>query len=76
MSQLGPILRLLGPLIELACISALIRYGRDGTIAGRPLQPVLWAGFVVGFVMVVAGLLLSKRIRPRAGDPIDRPLNL
>jgi len=68
------VLRLLGPLIEIACLVLLNRFGaRGASIAGRPVEYLLWAGLAVGFAMVVLGLTLgrpaSRRPRDHGRDP-------
>ena len=70
-STIGPILRLLGPLVQIACLTLILRPGTaDATIAGQPVRPLLYLGFLLGFILVIAGLILS-RIR-RKPSPNDR----
>ena len=70
-SPTGLALRLLGPLIEVACLILLQRWGGQGrTVAGLPVEYVLFAGLAVGFAMVVLGLTLFRR---RAAEIGDRP---
>lgn len=61
----GRFLRLLGPLIEIVCLALLFAYPGEGTfIAGVPLRYLYYAGFVIGLMMVIAGLTLVKRVQP------------
>lgn len=61
----GILLRLLGPLIEIACAATLMKtWGQGRTFAGVRLESLLMLGFLVGFSMVVAGLSLVRRTHP------------
>lgn len=60
--QTGMILRLVGPLIEIACAAVLVRtWGQGVTVGGTPIEPILMLGFVVGLSMVVAGLTMVRK---------------
>jgi len=60
--QTGLILRLLGPMLELACAWGLSRvHGRGITVARLPAEWLLFAGLALGLAMVVAGLTLVRR---------------
>jgi hypothetical protein len=63
-------LRLGGPLVEVVCLVLLFQGGGKGwTVAGRPIEPFLYAGFALGFLMVVAGLTV---FRPTPQRPHER----
>lgn len=70
---IGLILRVVGPLIEFACVFALVsNRGRGRTVVGVPLDNLLYAGILLGLVLVVAGLALSPfRSRTRRRDRYD-----
>lgn len=65
----GVTLRLLGPLVEVACLAMLRRWGgRDLSVAGVPVEYPLYGGMALGLAMVVAGLTWFRGRRPEAGD--------
>lgn len=53
--ELGLVLRLLGPLLQVVCLILLFR-----PIERGPSQPVLLGLFVAGFVLVVLGNVLMR----------------
>ncbi|HEX8203194.1 MAG TPA: hypothetical protein VF590_22145 [Isosphaeraceae bacterium] len=58
----GLVLRITGPLIEVACLVLLFSFpGRRLSPAGIPLDDLLYAGLALGFAMVLIGLSLSGR---------------
>jgi hypothetical protein len=62
-------LRLLGPLIEVACLIVLVQVRDQGrTIAGVPVEHPLYAGLAVGFGLVVAGLIFARTDGRRPRD--------
>jgi hypothetical protein len=58
--SIGPVLRLVGPLVQVACLAALMGSGRRA-VGGVAVSTLAYAGFALGFVLVVVGLLLSRR---------------
>ena len=73
--QIGLVLRLLGPLIQIVALSGLTR--RNPTLFGRPALPFIFTGFAIGFVMAITGVVLSRRGgRDSPRKRIDEPLNL
>jgi hypothetical protein len=63
--QVGIILRLLGPLIEIVSVIGFVQFrGRDARVGGVPVESLCFAGFGLGLVLVVAGLSLTA-FRPR-----------
>lgn len=63
-TTLSALLRLIGPLIQIGCLVLVLRPGvAESTIAGQPVRPLLYLGFLIGFILVVAGLVLSRRRR-------------
>ncbi|HWE36338.1 MAG TPA: hypothetical protein VG406_07170 [Isosphaeraceae bacterium] len=70
--ETGLILRVVGPLIEFACVFALVsNRGRGRTVGGVPLDNVLYAGILFGLILVVAGLALGP-FRTRRRDLYDK----
>lgn len=70
---LGSILRLVGPLIEVGCIVTLLQVNGLGYRAlGLPIEYLLYAGIAVGFVLVLVGIIISRRPAP-PGDRWDTP---
>ena len=66
-SPAGLVLRLLGPLLQVACFAALMRWGGQGrSVAGVAVDHWCFAGFGVGLVLVVLGLTVF-RVRRDAG---------
>ena len=66
MSSTGLILRLVGPLIQLACFGLLQKRGGQGrTLLGVDLEYWLFGGFGVGLVMVILGITVFRK---RRGD--------
>lgn len=63
-TQIGLLLRLIGPLIQLACVALLLRSDlATRPFAGIPSRSWLFGGFFLGFALVVVGLFLSRRPR-------------
>ena len=61
-SPVGLLLRLVGPLIEVACLILLQRWGgRERTVAGLPVEYPLYAGMAIGLALVVLGLTWFRR---------------
>jgi hypothetical protein len=75
-AQVGSILRMIGPLIQIGLIVLLVRRDAPATILGVPAERVVWGGFGLGLAITVVGIVLSRRRPPARTDPIDRPLNL
>ena len=70
---LGLFLRLLGPLIEVGCILTLLRVrGQDLHVLGLPAETLAKAGIALGVVIVLAGIMLSRR-QSRRRDQWDSP---
>lgn len=73
--EVGLILRLVGPLIQVASLVLLFGVARPGqTLAGRPVRDWFYGAFGVGLVLVVVGLLLSLGRgtgKPRSRAPGD-----
>lgn len=60
--QLGLVLRMVGPLLQIASLMLLLRPGvADMTLAGTPARSWLYGAFLLGFLLVVAGMALSRR---------------
>ena len=73
--QIGLVLRLLGPLLQIISLGGLAR--RDPTVFGRPALPFIYTGFVIGFAMAITGVVLSRRSgRDAPRKSINEPLNL
>lgn len=69
-ARTGVTLRLLGPLIEVACLIVLLRVRDQGRqIAGMPVEYLLYAGLALGLSLAVVGLAF---VRPVPGRPGDR----
>lgn len=69
-ARTGLTLRLLGPLIEVACLLALLRVRDQGRqFLGIPVEYPLYAGLALGLLLVVIGLAFA---RPAPRRPIDR----
>ena len=70
--QTGLVLRLLGPLIEIACAAVLMKtWGQRRTVLGMPIEPLLMTGFALGLGLVIAGLTMVKRTQPARRPPRD-----
>jgi hypothetical protein len=68
----GMLLRLGGMLIELICASLFMASrGRGRTVAGLPVEYLLFAAFAVGLVMWLAGVTLTRRAWPARRPPRD-----
>jgi hypothetical protein len=68
-SRTAVTLRLLGPLIEVACLIVLLKVRDQGRqFFGLPAEYPLYAGLAVGFVLVVIGLTFA---RPAPRPPRD-----
>jgi hypothetical protein len=52
--QVGQVLRLGGPLIQLACLIGLFRTGRP------EIRSALFVGFGLGFLLVILGNVLAR----------------
>lgn len=63
--ETGLALRMAGPLIEVICLILLFRPDRPRTVLGLPTDPLLYAGLLLGFTMVVLGLTMVRRDRRR-----------
>ena len=69
-ARTGVTLRLLGPLIEVACLIVLLRWRDQGRqVLGVPVEYPLYAGLALGLALVVVGLLLSRPDPRRSRDP-------
>ena len=69
----GALLRMGGMLIELICASLFVATrGHGRTIAGLPLESLLFAGFGVGLATWLAGVTLVRRPGPARRPPRDR----
>jgi hypothetical protein len=70
--EIGLILRVVGPLIQFACLFALVsNRGRGRTVGGVSLDTLLYAGILFGLILVVAGLALGP-FRTRRRDRYDK----
>ena len=59
---LGPLLRIVGPAIEVVCIAGLYASrGRDIRLLGVPIEGFFYAGIVAGLVLVLTGIVLTYR---------------
>ncbi len=66
------VLRLLGPLIQILCMIALFTVPvRRYQIVGVPLRDLLYGGFVLGFLMVIAGLMFVRRPSRRDHEHVE-----
>ena len=64
----GLALRLIGPLLQLACFAVLKRYGGQGrTWLGVALETWAYAGFGLGLVLVLLGLTVFRARRDVGG---------
>ena len=64
----GPTLRLVGPLIQVACVGLLMRVGGQGrTVAEIAVERWLYGGFGAGLVLVLLGLTVFRTRRDPAG---------
>jgi hypothetical protein len=69
--EIGLVLRLLGPLIQIVCLILLFQTRGKNLVLGEvAVDTLLYSGFAVGFLLVAAGLLLH---RPARRPPRDRP---
>jgi hypothetical protein len=69
-ARTGLTLRLLGPLIEVACLILLLRVRDQGRqVLGMPVEYPLYAGMALGLALVVIGLAFVRQ-EPRR--PVDR----
>ncbi|WZO99166.1 hypothetical protein EP7_000764 [Isosphaeraceae bacterium EP7] len=56
----APLLRMVGPLIQVACLIALFRDpGGRSTVAGVAVRTLAYYGLGLGFVLVALGLLIA-----------------
>jgi ABC-type proline/glycine betaine transport system permease subunit len=70
---LGTILRLVGPLIQVVCVIAMLQVrGLGYRVLGQPAETVCWGGFAAGAVLVLVGIVLSRRV-PKPRDKWDLP---
>jgi uncharacterized membrane protein len=66
------VLRLLGPLIQIACLMAMFQtQPRTWSVAGISGESLLLFGFLLGCVLVVIGLFFSRKPQ-RSRPPEDR----
>lgn len=65
--EVGLLLRMLGPLIQVVCLIFLFRAPGPGT----PRRDALMVLFLLGLVLVLAGIALSRPPRERPTDPSD-----
>lgn len=76
-TRIGLALRLIGPVLEIACIGLLLgNFGRDRSLFGQPVEPLLYLGVALGLAMVALGLGLSTARpgrRPRHSSDSARP---
>ena len=69
-ARTGTMLRLIGPLIEVACLIALLNVRDQGRmILGLPVEYPLYAGLALGLSLVVIGLALVRAEARRTGRP-------
>jgi hypothetical protein len=69
-ARTGVTLRLVGPLIEVACLIVLLKVRDQGRqVFGLPVEYPLYAGLALGLALVVVGLAF---VRPAARRPDDR----
>jgi hypothetical protein len=69
-SRTATTLRLLGPLIEVACLIVLLRVRDQGRrFFGLPVEYSLYTGLAVGFALVVIGLTFARPAPRRPRDP-------
>jgi hypothetical protein len=62
LNQVGLVLRMVGPLVQIVCIMMLLRPGvGEWTVGGTPIRPLLYGSFVGGLALVLLGLALSSR---------------
>ena len=74
--QTGILLRLLGFLVEISCAAILMKTrGAESKVAGMPLETLLYVGFAIGLMMVIAGLTLVPK-KSRKGRPSIPDLDL
>ncbi len=76
--NLGLLLRLVGPLIEIVALMAYLQNrGRDVRILGVPVETLCFVGIGLGLCLVIAGLGLSyRRPRPRKRPSFDLDLGM
>lgn len=69
-ARTGTMLRLIGPLIEVACLIALLNVRDQGRmIFGLPVEYPLYAGLALGLSLVVIGLASVRAEARRPGRP-------
>jgi hypothetical protein len=75
-ARIGLVLRLIGPVLEIACIGLLLgNFGRGRSVFGQPIEPLLYLGVALGLAMVALGLGLSSHRpgrRPRHSSDSSR----
>jgi hypothetical protein len=63
-------LRLLGPLIEIACVIVLLKVRDQGRLVlGIPVEYLLYAGLAFGLSLVVVGLTFARTAPRRPREP-------
>jgi hypothetical protein len=66
---LGPMLRMLGLLVEAACVLMIFSMrGQGRQVAGLPLEYLLYAGLAAGFVTWAVGMTMVRLAARRPRD--------
>lgn len=75
--NLGLLLRLVGPLIQLLALMVYLEYrGRGARFLGAPVETLCLIGIGLGLILVVLGLILSMRRGQRRRRPPSLELRL
>jgi hypothetical protein len=71
MQRFGWTLRLIGPLLQVLCLVALfaMRDLMDKPVLGLPVVYYIYGGFLLGFLMVIVGIFLSRIDRDDSRSP-------
>ncbi len=68
----GAVLRMLGYVVEIGCLSLWMRTGADGrTIAGVPVRSLLLGGAFCGMLMIFLPYFLVKKTQRAQRPPRD-----